>query len=238
MISYRTNRRGVFSQPAGNPAQPAASKHKDVPVSQAVAAIAIEDLALVEQTQQGDMAAFARLVNKYQDRVYNTCWRLCGHVEDARDLTQEAFLHALQAIDAFRNKAGFYTWLFRIAVNLSISHRRKHQRTLKLSLHDDDGSHVLESQAAGLVRRTGTVRNDDPAGDVEMRETHRAVVKALDELDDEYRAVLVLKDVESFDYQQIADILEIPIGTVKSRIHRARMAMRERLAPVMEGGRT
>ncbi len=194
-------------------------------------------MALVEQTQQGDMAAFARLVNKYQDRVYNTCWRLCGHVEDARDLTQEAFLHALQAIDAFQNKAGFYTWLFRIAVNLSISHRRKGQRAVKLSLHDEEGLHVMESQASGLVRRTGTVRSEDPAGSLEMREMHRTVVKALEELDDEYRTVLVLKDIESFDYQQIADILEVPIGTVKSRIHRARTALREKLSPVMEGDR-
>jgi len=207
-------------------------------VSQAVAAIAIEDLALVEQTQQGDMAAFARLVSKYQDRVYNTCWRLCGHAEDARDLTQEAFLHALRAIDAFRGKAGFYTWLFRIAVNLSISHRRREQRTVKLSLRQDDDAHLLESQAGGLVRGTRVVRNEDPAGQAEMREAHRAVIKALDELDDEYRAVLVLKDVESFDYQQIAEILEIPIGTVKSRIHRARMAMREKLTRVLEGGQT
>lgn len=200
------------------------------------AAIAIEDLALVEQTRQGDMAAFGRLVSKYQDRVYNTCWRLCGNVEDARDLTQDAFLHALQAIDRFQGKAGFYTWLFRIAVNLAISHRRKDRHAVRLSLHDSDGTRLIDSQASELVRRTGGPRGADPSVALDTREAHRILLRVLDELEDEFRAVLVLRDVESFDYQEIGDILGIPPGTVKSRLHRARMALREKLAARMSGG--
>lgn len=203
----------------------------------AATGIAIEDLALVGQTQQGDMAAFARLVVKYQDRIYNTCWRLCGNVEDARDLTQDAFLRALQAIGTFQSRAGFYTWLFRIAVNLSIAHRRKNRHAVTLSLHDGDGTRLIDSQASELVRRTGPMRSHDPAVALETREAHRVLLQVLDELDDEHRTVLILRDVESFDYQEIAEILDVPAGTVKSRLHRARMALREKLTPLVDRGR-
>jgi RNA polymerase sigma-70 factor, ECF subfamily len=223
----------IHGKPGNRTGLPA-SNHKDLPVSPA-AAIAIEDLALVEQTQQGDMAAFGRLVTKYQDRVYNTCWRLCGNVEDARDLTQDAFLRALQAIDRFQGKAGFYTWLFRIAVNLAISHRRKGRHAVQLSLHDSDGTRLIDSQAAGLVRRIGP-RGMDPSVTMETREAHRVLLRVLEEMDDEFRTVLVLRDVESFDYHEIGEILDVPPGTVKSRLHRARMALREKLAPWMDRG--
>ncbi|MBN1491759.1 MAG: sigma-70 family RNA polymerase sigma factor [Phycisphaerae bacterium] len=202
-------------------------------MSPAATAIANEDAALVEQTQQGDMTAFARLVVKYQDRVYNTCWRLCGHAEDAQDLTQEVFLRALAAIDRFQGKAGFYTWLFRIAVNQTISHRRKQRGGVHLSLHDGDGLRLADTQAAGLVRRTGVVRREDPGDVLATREAQQAVLRVLGEMEDDYRVVLVLRDIEGFDYQQIAEILDIAVGTVKSRLHRARMAMKDKLGPLV-----
>jgi len=202
-------------------------------VSPSATAIAIEDAALVEQTQQGDMAAFARLVVKYQDRVYNTCWRLCGHAEDARDLTQDAFLRALSAIDRFQSKAGFYTWLFRIAVNQALSHRRKQRQGAHLALHEGDGWQLADTQAAGLVRRTGVARREDPGDVLATREAQQAVLRALGEVEDDYRAVLVLRDIEGFDYQQIAEILDIAVGTVKSRLHRARTAMKQKLGPLV-----
>ena len=91
-------------------------------------AVPVDEAILVEQARSGDMGAFSRLVTRYQDRVLNACWRVCGNIDDAQDLTQEAFLHALESIESFRRRANFYTWLFRIAVNLSISHRRKAAR--------------------------------------------------------------------------------------------------------------
>jgi len=164
--------------------------------------------------------------------LLNTCWRVCGHHDDAQDLTQEAFLKALEKIGTFQHKAGFYTWLFRIAVNLSISHRRKSARQMKLSLHDGDGKWVGDHQASALV---GRVSHEpmEPSSRLSARELQRQVVEELDRLDDDHRAVLVLRDIESFDYQQIAEILEVPIGTVKSRVHRARMELRERLKPTV-----
>ncbi len=202
-------------------------------MSQAAAAIAIEDVPLVEQTQQGDIAAFARLVTKYQDRVFNTCWRLCGNYEDARDLTQDAFLKALEAIGSFRGTAGFYTWLFRIAVNVSISHRRKQRHAPRLSLHDEEGRRLVDSQASGLLRRGSPGEGVDPSAGAQATEEHSLLLRALNELEDDYRTILVLRDVEGFDYQEIGEILDLSPGTVKSRLHRARMALREKLGPLL-----
>lgn len=205
---------------------------KESMVSAASTAVPIDEALLVEQARTGDMGAFSRLVTKYQDRVLNTCWRICGNFEDARDLTQEAFLHALEKIGSFRHSAGFYTWLFRIAVNLSISHRRKAARAVKLSLHGHDGQWLGDHQSAQLAGRVSGDPEDPPAR-LSAREIERLVLDGLDQLDDDYRAVIVLRDIESFDYQQIAETLEVPVGTVKSRLHRARMELRDRLKPVV-----
>jgi len=191
-----------------------------------------DDSVLVEQVQAGDMAAFSRLVLKYQDRVLNTCWRLTGNLDDAQDLAQEAFLKALEFISTFRRQASFYTWLFRIAVNLALSQRRSVARRVRLSLHDGDGPVNPGHQAARLEER---MASNEPAPPVRVsaRERERIIMDALAKLDDEHRAVVVLRDIESCDYQQIAGILELPVGTVKSRLHRARMMLRERLKAIM-----
>lgn len=205
---------------------------KETMVPATSTAAPVEDAVLVEQARSGDMGGFSRLVTKYQDRVLNTCWRICGNIEDAQDLTQEAFLRALEAIDSFRHRAGFYTWLFRIAVNLSISHRRKSARAVKLSLHDADGRWKGDHQATQLVGRVSRDPEDPPTR-LSAREMERLVVEELDQLDGDHRAVIVMRDIESFNYQQIADILEVPVGTVKSRLHRARMDLRNRLKPMV-----
>jgi RNA polymerase sigma-70 factor (ECF subfamily) len=191
-----------------------------------------DDTLLVERVQAGDMAAFSRLVVKYQDRILNTCWRLIGDLDDARDLTQEAFLRAMQSINSFQYKASFYTWLFRIAVNLSISHRRKSARQAKLSLHQTEGSES-HHQASDLVDRMAS-DEPEPNRKVSARETQDQVARALDELEDAHRILIVLRDIENFDYQQISEILSLPVGTVKSRIHRARMSLRDRLRPILD----
>lgn len=195
----------------------------------------VDDATLVEEARAGDMSAFARLVTKYQDRVVNACWRICGNLDDAQDLTQEAFLHALESLDSFRHKASFYTWLFRIAVNLSISHRRKSARAIKLSLHGADGQFRGDHQAATLVNRV-SAEADDPAARVSTREAGRLAARGLEQLDDDYRTVVVLRDIEGMDYQQIGLILGVPVGTVKSRLHRARMELRSVLEPILSKG--
>ncbi len=203
--------------------------------------ISFEDAALVRKIQEGDVDAFEHLVLKYQDRVYNICLRTVGHAEDARDLAQETFLKAFDAINRFEHKSSFYTWLFRIAVNLSISWRRRDRKIKMLSLSGDgDGEPGLESRLADVdqaSRLRGEVRDSEmlePPEELKRRETQQAVAHALQRLDEDQRMILVLRDIESLDYNAIAGILDLPLGTVRSRLHRARLAMRDLLRPVME----
>jgi RNA polymerase sigma-70 factor (ECF subfamily) len=201
------------------------------------------EIELLRKAQQGDRAAYGQLVIAYQDRLYNAILRLVGDAEEARELTQEAFTRGLMKLDSFRGDAGPYTWLFRIAVNLAISHLRKVQRHRVFSLdapsrngngrHDDD-------QASSLADRMSTSEGGGASGgggdnaslppdDLVRRELHSQVLSALGRLDAEYRAVLVMRDIEGFDYQQMADVLALPLGTLKSRLFRARLALRDEL---------
>jgi RNA polymerase sigma-70 factor (ECF subfamily) len=182
-----------------------------------------EDAVLVRQIQAGDLQTFAQLVSKYQDRVFNTCWRICGNLEDARDITQEAFLKALESIAAFRGESGFYTWLFRIAVNLALAHRRRASRRAALSI-DQPGE--FEDSQGRPIRDPAP---HDPGRALDEAETRRRIAEALRSLEEPYRVAVVLRDIEGLDYEQIARILEVPKGTVKSRIARGRDALRAAL---------
>jgi len=194
-------------------------------------AIAFEDEALVDRSRKGDMQAFGALVAKYQDRVVNLAFRLCGRREDAEELAQEAFLKALEKIAQFRGASRFYTWLFRITANLAISHRRRKGRIHFHSL--DAAAELSASQAAALTAATAARREDAPPAAAMAAETQHRVAAALAELDDGARLIVLLRDAEDMDYAQIAEVMEIPLGTVKSRLHRARSALRERLAAVV-----
>ena len=179
------------------------------------------DAELISRAQGGDRTAFGELVVKYQDRVYNTCYRMCHNHADALDLTQTAFLKALEALPRFQARAGFFTWLFRIAVNLTLSHRRDQSRRPILSLQRNDDERPFEPAASD--------QTDEPDRRAEQVELRRRLEAALEHLDDEYRAAVVLRDIERLDYAAIAEILEVPVGTVKSRIHRGRLMLRELL---------
>lgn len=194
---------------------------------------------LLRRAQNGDRAAYGQLVVIYQDRLYNALLRVVGDVEEARELTQEAFTRGLMKLNSFRGDASPYTWLFRIAVNLAISHLRKVRRHRVFSLdapqrngnarHDDDQASSLADRMADGGTGGGGRAADLPPDDLERRELHGQVLAALGRLDAEYRAVLVMRDVEGFDYQQMADILGLPLGTLKSRLFRARLALRDEL---------
>jgi len=193
--------------------------------------IAFDDAALVERCRQGDMQAFGSLVAKYQDRIYNTVLRICGHPSDAEEIAQEAFLKALERIGQFRGHSRFYTWLFRIASNLAMSHRRHSGRLRFQSLGGaDDGDGTLGD---ALTAAVASRRNPGPETVAMAAETNRKVAEALEELDDEFRLVIVLRDIEDMDYSQISEVLEVPVGTVKSRLHRARWVLKEKLADLV-----
>ena len=193
--------------------------------------ISFEDASLVEKARRGDMKAFGALVAKYHERVLNVVHRMCGRWADAEELAQETFLKAMERLAQFRGSSGFYTWLFRIAVNLSASHRRRSGRLGFRSLaggEEADGS-LADSLTSGLAQRRAPPP-PDAAGDAE---TGERVLRALDELDDEFRMVIVLRDIEEMDYGQIARVLELPPGTVKSRLHRARLVLKEKLSDLV-----
>jgi len=196
------------------------------------------DVALLQKAQAGDRGAYGQVVLLYQDRLYNAVLRLVGDREEARELTQEAFMRGLMKIDSFRGDASPYTWLFRIAVNLAISHLRKVNRFRVFSLDrpaGKGGRYSDDDQASSLVDRVARERADNaPPQKMEGRERDQAVLSALGRLDAEYRAVLVMRDIEGFDYQQMADILGLPLGTLKSRLFRARMALRDELKAYLQ----
>ncbi|MFW6061391.1 MAG: sigma-70 family RNA polymerase sigma factor [Planctomycetota bacterium] len=196
------------------------------------AALSLDDQTLVGRSRQGDMQAFGALVMKYQHRVYNLIGRMCSRNTDAEELAQETFLRALQRIGQFRGTSQFYTWLFRIAVNLTISHRR---RCGKVRFHPLGGTGEFgENLAPALTSKLAEQRRPSPDAAATASESHRIVLAALEELDEDYRVVVLLRDLEEMDYAGIAAVLDLPVGTVKSRIHRARLILREKLADVVE----
>jgi RNA polymerase sigma-70 factor (ECF subfamily) len=191
------------------------------------------ELECLRRAQKGDRSAYGQIVLAYQDRLYNAVLRLVGDREEARELTQEAFTRGLLKLDSFRGDASPYTWLFRIAVNLAISRLRKVQRhrvfSLSWSGHAGNGHHGTDDQATSLADRLADRSGTSPPRDLEKREEGEQVLAALGRLDAEYRAVLVMRDIEGFDYQQMADVLGLPLGTLKSRLFRARLALRDEL---------
>lgn len=161
------------------------------------------------------------MVLKYQDRLYNSLLLMVSSPEDARDLAQEAFVHAFRKLESFRGDAAFYTWLFRIAVNATISFRRKAARQKSASVDSI-------KEAAGTEPED---QRDDvvPSSQMETQETQQLVRKALGELSEEFRMALVLTEIEGMSYEDAAAVVGCPIGTIRSRIHRARNELREKL---------
>lgn len=188
------------------------------------------DHELVRRCQNGDLSAFEGLVDRYQHRVYNLVYRMVGRHEDAQDIAQDVFLKALEHIGQFREQAQVFTWLFRIATNMAISRRRRAQTVKFVSLSGPTGSDGDGTQGFEPADRA----DDRPAESVERDEATGHVARAIGQLDEQFRSVLVLKDIEGLDYQQIADVLQLPVGTIKSRLHRARSELRDRLRPILE----
>jgi RNA polymerase sigma-70 factor (ECF subfamily) len=193
--------------------------------------VSFEDSALVERVRKGDMQAFGSLVAKYQDRVYNMILRMCGREADAEELSQETFLRALERIRQFTGRSEFYTWLFRVAANLTISHRRRAVRIHFQSLSTDE--QYSGTQADALTAAVATQRDPPPQTMAMTSETRQRVLEALECLDDEFRTVVVLCDIEEMDYTQAAEVTGVPVGTVKSRLHRARCILKDRLADLV-----
>lgn len=197
---------------------PARSTPSDPPAALLSSA---DDQHLIQQCLSGNTEAFGELVLRYQDRLYNSLLLMVGAPEDARDLAQEAFVHAFRKLDSFRGDAAFYTWLFRIAVNATISFRRKAARQRSASV--DSLKEVAGTEPPD--QRTDSA----PSSQIETQETQQLVRQALSELSEEFRMALVLTEIEGMSYEEAAVVAGCPIGTIRSRIHRARNELREKL---------
>lgn len=178
---------------------------------------------LVKRAQNGDYSAFEELVRIYQNKIYALSINLAGNREDAQDLAQEALIKAFRAIGSFRNEADFGTWIYRITVNAWLNYRRKNSGSI-ISLDEaflrDDG---------GEMRRELAATSDDPLQTLEKKEFKDLVHLALNSLSDEHRTVLVLRELEGYSYEEVSQLLGCSLGTVKSRLSRAREVMRRRV---------
>jgi RNA polymerase sigma-70 factor, ECF subfamily len=186
---------------------------------------------LVERARQGDRAAFGQLVNEYKDKIYNYVARMLNDPYEAEDVTQEAFLRAYKSLPRFRGASSFHTWLYRIASNLAIDVVRKRKRqdptfSLDEPLESDDGDYERElpDETGGPEDRTST------------RETRVAVRRAIMDLPEKLRDVMILYELQGETYEDIADILDVPLGTVKSRLFNARNRLKDSLQELVEAG--
>ncbi|MCG8400956.1 MAG: sigma-70 family RNA polymerase sigma factor [Firmicutes bacterium] len=176
---------------------------------------------LVKQSQQGDARAFEQLVIMYQDRVYSLSYQLTGNHADAEDLAQNAFIKAYRALPTFRNEADFGTWLYRITVNISINEKRKKKPDVSL----DSPVQTQDGEMPRLV----TSNTESPEDAYESKEFRGMIREALWELSTEHRAVLVLREMQGYSYDEIAVMLNCSLGTVKSRINRARQTLKKEI---------
>lgn len=174
---------------------------------------------MIAAVRGGDQKAFGDLVLKYQDRLFNSLTQLMGSPEDAQDITQEALVQAYLKLDTFQGNSAFYTWLYRIAFNLAMSHARK-RRPIALGEGADDSPNRPEP----------VDHHPTPHQQMVTQEQIDSVQSAIDSLASEHREIVVLREIEGFDYEQIASVLDIPIGTVRSRLFRARMQLKSMLA--------
>ncbi|MFT3788526.1 MAG: sigma-70 family RNA polymerase sigma factor [Tepidisphaeraceae bacterium] len=188
---------------------------------------------LLQLAKSGDRAAFGELVRAVQARLYNAVFRIVGDVDDALELTQETFAKALDKVSDFRGDCAAYTWLFRIAMNLSISKLRadKVRRAYSIDAESKRPTDERDDQMTTLrARIAGTGRG--PSEDVEHKERLGLVTRALGQLDPTDRAILVMRDIDGLDYAEMAGVLDVPLGTLKSKLFRARMALRERFESI------
>ncbi len=175
-----------------------------------------DDQQLIADCLQGRTAAFGELVSRYQDRLYNTVFRLVENAEDAQDVVQEVFLSCYQSLGSFKGDSLFFTWLYRIAINAAISYKRKRRPVLR-----------LEGGSMGPGDPTDNAETNRPDFALEMAEEEKRVHEGLKLLSPEHRVVLIMKDMEGRKYEEMAEILQVPVGTIRSRLHRARLELRD-----------
>lgn len=185
------------------------------------------DQQLVERVQAGDKSAFDLLVRKYQHRVLKLVSRFVNDAAEAEDVAQEAFLKAYRALASFRGDSAFYTWLYRIAINTAknalVSNRRR-PVDFDLDLQDPEQ----------YDRHARLKEGDTPEGVLLTEEIRSVIERAMEQLPEDLRTAIVLRELEGLSYEEIAEAMDCPVGTVRSRIFRAREAIDRKLKPLLD----
>lgn len=187
-----------------------------------------DEKGLIEQCRNGDVAAFENLVLLYEKKVFNVAYRMLGNKDDASEIAQEVFVKVFVSINQFKGKSSFSTWVYRITVNMCLDEIRKRKKVSLIYINEgislDDGE--VEMQIA----------TDAPGPDemAELSELQRTVTKAILLLSEEQRTVIILRDIQGLSYKEIAEIIKCPSGTVKSRVNRARAALKHILEELKE----
>lgn len=182
-----------------------------------------DDAVLIARSKQGDRGAFDQLVTRYSAQIYNFAYRMTNNREDAEDIYQDAFLHAFRGIGNFRSDSAFSTWLYRIVRNVYLDEMKRRRArpyaSLEESIETDDGTITRDVQDDGPT----------PEDIVQTNERRRAVHRAIAQLPETQREIIILYEMNQLSYEEIAETLEINVGTVKSRLNRARRSLRDRL---------
>ena len=189
-----------------------------------MASDSISDADYVRRLQRGETDAFEILVRRHEKTIFNLVYRMLGDYDEAAEVSQEVFLSAYRAVGRFRGDANFSTWLYRIALNHASTRRKNLSRRQQRNVAIDDTEPVRDPQPG-------------PAETMEKKEIRERVQRALNNLEPDEATVILLRDLQDIPYEEVARLLEIPVGTVKSRLHRARQALKSQLASYFYAGR-
>lgn len=182
------------------------------------------DLEMVRAVLEGDATAYRELVEKYQNRVYGMVYGMLRNREDARDIAQEAFVKAYRNLGSFRMDSSFYTWLYRIAMNLAIDHTRKRKRQATTGFDD---AIAARDEDGGIAE---VHHGDNPGRQLERKQLYAQIMDALEKLPEDQKQVILLRELEGLSYKEIADVMDIPEGTVMSRLFYARKKLQKMLS--------
>jgi RNA polymerase sigma factor (sigma-70 family) len=192
-------------------------------------AVAVPDEAvLVQKARAGDLGAYDDLVRRYQERIYSTLYHMTSNHEDANDLAQEAFIKAFQVLKSFKGGSSFYTWVYRIAVNKTINFLKQRRNKTHLSLDDIDFQAEHDPDLVALISEK------TPRRDINLAELQEKLNEAMQKLSEHHRLVVTLHDVQGLSHEEIAEIMECNIGTVRSRLFYARQQLQAYLSDYLK----
>jgi RNA polymerase sigma-70 factor (ECF subfamily) len=191
----------------------------------------VDDVELVDAAKRGDREAFRALFERYHRRAYSLAYGVVHNADDALDVVQDAFIKAHKYLDKFEGTSSFYTWLYRIVMNLAIDHLRKHRKSRAVDFAE---ANVREEDATGADELVPRILGANPGRALVDKEIRGRIEAALEELSDNHRAVLVMRELEGLSYEEMAQVMGCSKGTIMSRLFHARRNMQKRLLDLIE----